>query len=221
MAESIDVSGMVLSAMPVGENDKRLVLLTREEGKITAFARGARRPKSTLLAASNPFVFGTFSVIPGRNAYSLIRADVMNYFEDLPRQMPGVYYGFYFLEMAGYYGREGVDEKDTLNLLYLSMKALQNPDADDRLVRRVFEVRLMTINGDYDPGRSGLSREALYVCRYIMQAPMGRIFSFSLNEEILTEVEKHLDRYMSNILDRRIRSLEILEQFKSRERDLN
>ena len=48
MVETMTVVGMVISGTPISEYDKRLVILTKELGKITAFARGARKPTSRI-----------------------------------------------------------------------------------------------------------------------------------------------------------------------------
>ncbi len=147
MAQSVELTGMVLSAMPLGEYDKRITILTKESGKITAFARGARRPNGKLIAATNPFVFGTFELVEGRNAYTLIRASVHNYFRELAADVDAAYMGFYFLEFASYFCQEGNDERQMLKLLYQSLRALESPVFSPRLVRAVFELKAMGING--------------------------------------------------------------------------
>ena len=66
MTEQLKLTGMVISAMPVGEYDKRLVLLTTDSGERSPpFPEGSRRPKSPMLAATEPFVFGDFFSDPG------------------------------------------------------------------------------------------------------------------------------------------------------------
>ena len=212
MSDTLQVRGMVLSSMPIGEYDKRIVLLTKELGRISAFARGARRPGSTLMAASDPPAFGTFSLITGRNSYSLVQASIEQYFRELAQEETGIYYGYYFLDFADYYSREGIEAADTLNLLYLSLKALLHSRLDNRLVRRIFELRLMTINGEYAVQTEQLSEGALYTVQYIQRAPMEKLYTFTVTPEILQELGCAIDRHMERVLDRPLRSRKILDE---------
>ncbi len=148
MSDSLTVTGMVLTAMPVGDFDKRITILTTSHGKITAFARGARRPKSSLLACTNPFAFGEFEVFPGKNAYTLQKASISNYFRELTLDPMAAYMGFYFCEFAEYCCQENNDEKEMLKLLYQSLKALASGNFDKRFVRAVYEDKALTIEGE-------------------------------------------------------------------------
>ena len=162
MSQSVIVMGMVLTAMPVNDYDKRITILTKERGKITAFARGARRPSSQLLAATNPFAFGEFEVFEGRNSYNVTKANIQNYFRELVLDLDAASLAFYFAEFAEYYCQENNDEREftdyytkefndereMLKLLYQSFRALENSRYSKELVRAVFELKAITINGE-------------------------------------------------------------------------
>ena len=149
MADKFFMHGMVLSSVPMGENDRRVVLLTQERGKVSAFFRGARRAKSELSAASNAFTFGMFEGFEGRNSITVVGAEISQSFDEITRDIEKVYMGYYFLEVADYYAQENLDETERLNLLYITIKALNNSEIPDELVRRIYELRTMGINGEY------------------------------------------------------------------------
>ena len=209
-----ELTGMVLSAAPAGEYDRRIVLLTKERGKISAFARSARKPGSVLLAATVPFTFGTFHLYEGRDSYSCVSAIVKNYFAKLKQDFTGAYYGFYFMEFADYYGRENLDAGDMLNLLYISLLALENEKLPDRLVRYAFEVRLMVQGGEFPQEVTqdkNLHPAARYAFYYMITAPLNRLFSFSVTDEVMEEIAGRQDQIRRRYVDRTFRSLEILK----------
>lgn len=147
MPAATTVMGMVLSAMPVGDYDKRLVILTRERGKISAFAKGARRPNSALLACSQPFTFGVFSLFAGKSSYNITAAEISNYFPELREDIDSVYYGMYFCEFADYITKENNDEGDILKLLYQTLRAVSKKTIELPLIRLVFEFKIMALSG--------------------------------------------------------------------------
>ena len=211
MREQISVTGMVLMAAPVGEYDRRLVILTRGRGKITAFARGVRRPGNQLMAAAAPFVFGKFLLYEGRDAYTLAGAEVENYFREIAGDMEAACYGSYFLEMADYYGRENIDATETLRLLYQSLRALLKPSVPNRLVKPVYELKLMEINGEYRELPLGrLNDSTMYAWQYVLAAPVESLYTFTLTDQVLGEFVRCVEQNKERFIDKTFHSLDIL-----------
>lgn len=188
MKEGIFVTGIVLSVMPSGEYDRRICLLTKEEGKITVFAKGARRPNSAFVACTQTFTFGTFRVYPGKNAYNLMGSEVTNYFSELRENYEWVYRGMYFCECAEYFSQEGSDGTEIMKLLYQSLRALSHPNLSPKLVRAVFDLRMITIDGE-GPNVSECIR-----CRNSLQdmnaIPEHMSFSLRLGGLLCTKCEE-------------------------------
>ena len=72
MSEQTKVTGIILSVYPVGENDRRLTILTKERGKLQVFARGSRRPKHPLFGVTQPLIYCEFMVTDTRNYTCLL-----------------------------------------------------------------------------------------------------------------------------------------------------
>ena len=213
MQEFICVTGMILKQMPVGEYDRRICLLTKERGKISAFARGARKPGSKMAAGTNPFSFGTFKLYEGKNSYTVAEADIQNYFEELRTDYIGACYGMYFAEIADYYTRENNDEREMMKLLYQSLRALCAPSLPDRLIKCIYEIKSIAVNGEFPglPNDRVVTDAAAYTVKYIVASSVEKLYTFTVTEPVLEELEALSELYRTHFMEKEFKSLEILK----------
>lgn len=213
MQDLLTVTGLILKAEPIGEYDRRVVILTKERGKISAFARGARKQTSRLLAPTSPFSFGEFRLYQGRSSYTLSEASVMNYFEELRSDFEGAYYGMYFLEATDFCTRENNDEREQLKLLYQSLRALSVKSISRKLVRYIFEIKAVVIGGVFPglPEFGSWDSSTLYAVDYITKSPVEKLYTFTVNDTVLKELQILASGYCKKYFDTQFKSLEILE----------
>lgn len=216
MQEFVKLTGMVLKTVPIGEYDRRVVILTKERGKVSAFAKGARKPNSRLVAAASLFAFGEFRMYEGRSSYNIMEADISNYFEGLREDWEAACYGMYFLELMDYYTRENNDESGMLKLLYQSVRALLVPSLDRRLVRYVFEIKALVVNGEYPglPTAKDYSESAVYAMSYIEHSTIGKLYTFTVKQSVLDELAEIAQVYRKRFMDREFKSLGILKDLE-------
>ena len=212
MQEYIEVTGLVIQNLPMGEYDKRVTILTKERGKIAAFARGARRPNSKLMARTNPFCFGTFKMYEGKSSYTLVDAEISNYFDEFRDDLEGTMYGMYFLEVADYYTRENNDEKEMLMLVYQSLRALLLPAIKNELILYIFEIKALVVNGEFPgiPANKSLSPDTLYTIDYVVKSGLDRLYTFVVSDEVLKELAECVVEYRKRYMGHVFHSLEIL-----------
>lgn len=171
--------------------------------------------------------------------------EITNYFEDMRKDMESVYYGLYFCEYADYFTRENMDATHALKLLYISLRALTVPSIPKKLIRRIFELKMLCINGwapeiftcanckkeeeiSYYLLEQGvalcsgcrkvvekamyLNGSTVFTIQYIITAPIEKLFTFVVKDDILKELIKFVDGYQRAYIEKHMKSLDLLEK---------
>jgi DNA repair protein RecO (recombination protein O) len=86
--------GVVLRTQKLGEADRIITLLTRQNGRVRAVAKGVRRTKSRFGARLEPFTHVDVMIHPGRSLDVITQAEVIRPYgaplaEDYPRYTAG------------------------------------------------------------------------------------------------------------------------------------
>ena len=138
--------GIVLESKPLGEANLMVTLLTSDDGKLRAVARGARKTTSKLVGHLEPLTSVEMSLNRGADFHYVSQVQVLDGFLPLKAGLGGVTRGLYLAELASWYAVEEAPGTSIHNLLLDALRVLpqcNNPD----VVLRCFEMQLLKVSG--------------------------------------------------------------------------
>lgn len=130
----------------MGDFDKMVTLLT-PNGKIGCAAKGARRPKSLLMAGTQFFCFGEYLIFKGTNSYNINSCDTIEIFYNLRTDLDKLNYAVELCKIVDSVTFENQNTYKILQLLLNTLYVISETDKNLELVASVFKIRLLCLLG--------------------------------------------------------------------------
>mgnify|MGYP000930059240 FL=1 len=141
--------GIILRSRVFGEADKIITIFTKEKGKIEAVARGARRPRSRLVGATQQFTYLKALVFEGKGLDQLSQAEIVRSFAVLRDDLIKMAYASWWSELLDVFLPLEEVNSDVF-LFYLAGLLVLEKVQEPALVSRAFELRFLKYLG-YEP----------------------------------------------------------------------
>lgn len=142
--------GLILREVRYKEADRILTVLTLDEGKITAKARGALRKSSKTAAATQLFAFSEMTLFENQGRWTVNEASTIEEFKGLRADISALALASYFAECVEALSDEDQPNPMLLQLILNCLYALSNNMYDQSHIKAAFELRLMGLSG-YEP----------------------------------------------------------------------
>lgn len=140
--------GVVIRTTDYGESHKITAIYSREAGKISAMARGAKKTNSRLAAVSQLFTYGYFLIQTGRGLGTLQQGEIITPFRGLKEDIFKTAYASYIVEMVDRSTQEKEPNPYIFELLHQSLNYLSE-DYDPEIITHIFEMKMLQVLGLY------------------------------------------------------------------------
>jgi DNA repair protein RecO (recombination protein O) len=131
MSGTYKATGINLKAMPIGENDRLVTILTREHGLIKAIAPGARKSNSSLGGRSAIFVVNSLSIAKGKSLDRITEAHTLNTYGGLSGDLGKLAASQYLAELVLAQALSEHPQEEIYQLLLLHLGRLNDLEQED------------------------------------------------------------------------------------------
>jgi DNA repair protein RecO (recombination protein O) len=130
MPKQYRVTGINLKGMPLGENDRLLTILTREQGLLRVVAAGARKHRSAMAGRSGLFVVNDLQITVGRNMDRIKNAEMLQSFVGLGKTLAKLTAAQYLSELALMQALPAQPQEELFLLLLEHLYRIQDAEND-------------------------------------------------------------------------------------------
>ncbi|MBQ3145307.1 MAG: DNA repair protein RecO [Clostridia bacterium] len=116
-------------------------------GKIEAAAKGSRRPKSLLMAATQFLCFGEYMLYKSGNSYSINSCETIEVFYDIRTDLDKLKYAAHITKIINDITTENQNTYKVLQLYLNTLYMISETDKDLSLINSIFTLRLLSIIG--------------------------------------------------------------------------
>ena len=144
---TVKTKGIIIAEKVLSDFDKMLTILTPNMGKIECVAKGARRPKSLLMAGTQFLCFGDYLLYKGSDNYSMNSCETIELFYNIRTDLDKLKYAVYITKIVNDVTMENQNNYKVLQLFLNTLYVISNTDKDLDLVISIFRLRLLSIIG--------------------------------------------------------------------------
>lgn len=138
--------GIVLKSIPYGETNKIVTILTSEAGKLTAMARGAKRPVSRLAAVTQTFMHGYYLLRTGKGMASLEQGEPIDSMRFIREDLEATAYASYVVELIDRLTDDASRLQGEYRLLQEALHAI-NEQYDPEAIALFVEWKMLPVAG--------------------------------------------------------------------------
>ncbi|MEF9984154.1 MAG: DNA repair protein RecO [Oscillospiraceae bacterium] len=154
------------------KGDRILVLLSKELGVITAYARGAKRPKSKFASSTELFCYSRFILTKKGENFWVDYCDVNENFFGLRQDILKLSVASYLCEISTCLAPKEEEAGEYLRLLLNSLEFLIRDKRDIHLIKALFELRILTMAG-FMPALVGCDVCGVFESDYMYFSPQN------------------------------------------------
>ena len=143
---TIKTKGIIIAENNMGDFDKMVTLLT-PNGKIGCSARGARRPKSQLMAGTQFLCFGEYMLVKGTNTYTLNSCETIEIFYSIRTDLDKLKYASHITKIIQDVTYENQNTYKILQLYLNTLYVISETDMDLEFILSIFKLRLLCLLG--------------------------------------------------------------------------